>query len=453
MQPIYKRFHSFLLSTLLLTLPVLSMAEVHEFTLDNGMKILVKEDHRAPVVVSQVWYRVGSSDEYGGITGVSHVLEHMMFKGTPRHPSGEFSRIIAENGGRENAFTGKDYTAYFQQLERSRLEVSLQMESDRMRHLLLPPEEFEKELKVVMEERRLRTDDNPQALTYEQFMAAAFVNSPYHQPIIGWMDDLENLKVEDLRSWYQRYYAPNNATLVVVGDVVPMEVLRQARRYFGGLKPSQLTPSKPRREFPQRGLRRIEVKAPAQLPFLTMGYKVPVINTAVEAWEPYALEVLAGVLDGGNASRLSRQLVRKQELAASIGAGYNPVSRYADLFMIEASPASGKSIEQLERAIIKQLERLQRSPVTVRELQRVKAQVLASKVYQQDSIFYQAMELGMLETAGAGWRVGEQYEQRIREVTAEQVQAVAKKYLVEDGLTIARLVPVKENGERRDEIR
>jgi len=180
---------------------------------------------------------------------------------------------------------------------------------------------------------------------------------------------------------------------------------------------------------------------------------VPVINTAVEAWEPYALEVLAGVLDGGNASRLSRQLVRKQELAASIGAGYNPVSRYADLFMIEASPASGKSIEQLERAIIKQLERLQRSPVTVRELQRVKAQVLASKVYQQDSIFYQAMELGMLETAGAGWRVGEQYEQRIREVTAEQVQAVAKKYLVEDGLTIARLVPVKENGERRDEIR
>lgn len=448
MQPIYKSIYTSLLASLLL-LPVLAQAEVHEFMLDNGMKILVKEDHRAPVVVSQVWYKVGASDEYGGITGVSHVLEHMMFKGTRRHPAGEFSRIIAENGGRENAFTGKDYTAYFQQLEKSRLKVSMQMEADRMRHLLLPPEEFAKELKVVMEERRLRTDDNPQALTYEHFMATAFANSPYHQPIIGWMDDLKHLTVEDLRVWYQRYYAPNNATLVVVGDVEPRNVLRMARRYFGGLKPSKLKPSKPRREFEQRGLRRIEVKAPAQLPFLSMGYKVPVINTAEQAWEPYALEVLAGVLDGGNASRLPRQLVRKQELASSVGAGYNPGSRYGELFIIEASPASGKSVARLEKAILKQIRRLHRRPVSVRELERVKAQVLAAKIYQQDSVFYQAMELGMLETTGVGWRVGEQYEANIRKITAKQVQAVAKKYLLEDGLTIARLVPVKENGELR----
>ncbi|MDH5183419.1 MAG: insulinase family protein, partial [Gammaproteobacteria bacterium] len=386
-------------------------------------------------------------------TGISHVLEHMMFKGTKRHPAGEFSRIIAENGGRENAFTGKDYTAYFQQLEKSRLQVSMQMEADRMRHLLLPPEEFAKELKVVMEERRLRTDDNPQALTYEHFMATAFVNSPYHQPIIGWMNDLENLTVDDLRSWYQRYYAPNNATLVVVGDVEPGNVLRMARRYFGGLKPSELKPSKPRKEFAQKGVRRIEVKAPAQLPFLSMGYKVPVINTAEQAWEPYALEVLAGVLDGGNASRLSRQLVRKQELASSVGAGYNPGSRYAELFIIEASPVKGTSINRLEKAIKKQLLRLQNKPISVRELERVKAQVLAAKIYQQDSVFYQAMELGMLETTGVGWRVGELYEQKIREITAEQVQAVAKKYLQEDGLTVAQLVPVKDNGELRNDVR
>lgn len=449
MQSIYRSFYTHILAALLLLLPGIGLAKVHEFKLDNGMKILVKEDHRAPVVVSQVWYKVGASDEYGGITGVSHVLEHMMFKGTKRHPSGEFSRIIAENGGRENAFTGKDYTAYFQQLEKSRLKVSMQMEADRMRHLLLPPEEFAKELKVVMEERRLRTDDNPQALTYEQFMATAFVNSPYHQPIIGWMDDLKNLTVEDLRVWYQRYYAPNNATLVVVGDVEPDNVLRMARRYFGGLKPSELKPSKPRKEFEQRGLRRIEVKAPAQLPFLSMGYKVPVINTAEQAWEPYALEVLAGVLDGGNAARLPRQLVRKQELASSVGAGYNPGSRYGELFIIEASPANGKSVAQLEKAIKKQIRRLHRKPVSVRELERVKAQVLAAKIYQQDSVFYQAMELGMLETTGVGWRVGEQYEENIRKITAKQVQAVAKKYLLEDGLTIARLVPVKENGELR----
>ena len=448
MQPIYKTIYTSLLASLLL-IPALAQAGVHEYSLDNGMKILVKEDHRAPVVVSQVWYKVGASDEYGGITGVSHVLEHMMFKGTKRHPAGEFSRIIAENGGRENAFTGKDYTAYFQQLEKSRLHVSMQMEADRMRHLLLPPEEFAKELKVVMEERRLRTDDNPQALTYEQFMATAFVNSPYHQPIIGWMDDLKNLSVDDLRVWYQRYYAPNNATLVVVGDVEPMEVLRMARRYFGGLKPSELKPSKPRTEFRQRGIRRIEVKAPAQLPFLSMGYKVPVINTAEQAWEPYALEVLAGVLDGGNASRLSRQLVRKQELASSVGAGYNPGSRYGELFIIEASPANGKTVKQLEKAINKQILRLHNKPVSARELERVKAQVLAAKVYQQDSVFYQAMELGMLETTGVGWRTGEQYEEKIRQITAEQVQAVARKYLVEDGLTIAQLVPVKDNGELR----
>ncbi|MDH5359285.1 MAG: insulinase family protein [Gammaproteobacteria bacterium] len=448
MQPIYKTIYTSLLASLLL-IPALAQAGVHEYSLDNGMKILVKEDHRAPVVVSQVWYKVGASDEYGGITGVSHVLEHMMFKGTKRHPAGEFSRIIAENGGRENAFTGKDYTAYFQQLEKSRLHVSMQMEADRMRHLLLPPEEFAKELKVVMEERRLRTDDNPQALTYEQFMATAFVNSPYHQPIIGWMDDLKNLTVDDLRVWYQRYYAPNNATLVVVGDVEPMEVLRMARRYFGGLKPSVLKPSKPRTEFRQRGIRRIEVKAPAQLPFLSMGYKVPVINTAKQAWEPYALEVLAGVLDGGNASRLSRQLVRKQELASSVGAGYNPGSRYGELFIIEASPANGKTVKQLEKAINKQILRLHNKPVSARELERVKAQVLAAKVYQQDSVFYQAMELGMLETTGVGWRTGEQYEEKIRQITAEQVQAVARKYLVEDGLTIAQLVPVKDNGELR----
>ncbi|MBD3669883.1 MAG: insulinase family protein [Gammaproteobacteria bacterium] len=433
--------------------PGLALAEserIHEYMLDNGMKVLVKEDHRSPVVVSQVWYRVGASDEYGGITGVSHVLEHMMFKGTKAHGPGEFSRIIAENGGRENAFTGKDYTAYFQTLEKSRLEVSFEMEADRMRNLLLPPEEFEKEVKVVMEERRMRTEDNPQALTYEQFNATAFFSSPYHQPIIGWMNDLENLEVADLRRWYERYYAPNNAILVVAGDVEPDEVLGLARKHFGPLKPSELDASKPREEYPQSGVRSIEVKAPAQLPYLLMGYKVPVIRTAQPDWEPYALEVLAGVLDGGNASRLQRQLVRQQELAASVGAGYSPISRYDELFTIEATPARGVRIEDLERAIGKQIQRLHTKLISDEELKRVKAQVVASKVYQQDSLFYQAMELGMLETTGVGWRVGQDYEARIDEVTPEQVRTVARKYLVEEGLTIAQLVPLKQNGEVRD---
>ncbi|MDQ5911171.1 MAG: zinc protease, partial [Pseudomonadota bacterium] len=205
-------------------LTVLAAAPVHEFTLDNGLKILVRQDHRAPVVVSQIWYKVGSSYEPSGLTGISHLLEHLMFKGTPNVPGGEFSRIIAANGGDQNAFTSYDYTAYFQTLEKERLELSFRLEADRMRHLLLKPEDVAKEAQVVAEERRLRTEDQPEALTHERFQAAAYVTSPYRNPIIGWMQDIESIKPDDLRHWYQQWYAPNNATLVVVGDVEPAKV-------------------------------------------------------------------------------------------------------------------------------------------------------------------------------------------------------------------------------------
>ncbi len=419
-----------------------STPAVHEFTLDNGLKLLVREDHRAPVVVSQIWYKVGSSYEHDGITGISHVLEHMMFKGTEKYPAGEFSRIISENGGRENAFTGKDYTAYFQQLEKSRLEVSFRLEADRMRNLLLPEDEFRKEVRVVMEERRLRTEDDPEALTYEQFMATAFVSSPYGHPVIGWMDDLENLTIEDLRRWYRRWYAPNNATVVVVGDVDPQAVYALASKHFGPLKPSTLIPPKPRREIPQRGLRRITVKAPAQLPYLLMGYKVPVLKTAAEDWEPYALEVLAGVLDGGDSARLARELVRGRQIAASAGAGYSLTARQDDLLLLDGTPAPGHDIQTLKAALRDQIRRLREEPVSPAELARVKAQVVANDVYQKDSVFYQAMVLGILETVGLDWRLADEYVDRIRAVTAEQIQAVARKYLTDDRLTIAVLEPL-----------
>jgi len=196
-----------------------TVTTVHEQTFGNGLKVLVKEDHRSPVVVSQIWYKVGSSYEPSGITGISHMLEHMMFKGTKLYPAGEFSRIIAENGGQENAFTGDDYTAYFQTMEKSRLEISFKLEADRMRNLDLKADELAKELQVVTEERRMRTDDQPHAKTLEQFNAVAFANSPYKNPVIGWPSDIANYQVEDLQAWYQQWYAPNNATLVVVGDV------------------------------------------------------------------------------------------------------------------------------------------------------------------------------------------------------------------------------------------
>jgi len=421
---------------------VLAAAVVHEYQLDNGLKLIVKEDHRAPVVVSQVWYKVGASYEHDGITGVSHVLEHMMFKGTDDHPAGEFSRIISENGGSENAFTSKDYTAYFQKLEKSRLAISFELEADRMRNLHLQEEEFQKEIKVVMEERRMRTDDKPTALTYEQFAAMAFISSSVRIPTIGWMNDLENMQLEDLQRWYQRWYAPNNAIVVVAGDVDPEAVLKLAKKYFGPLEPEVIVPPKPRIEPPQKGRRDLTVQAPAEVPYTVMGYKVPAVATATESREPYALEVLANILDGGDSSRLTRELVRGSQIASSAGAGYDLYDRQAGLFLLDGTPAGSHSVAELQQALFKQIQLLKDEPVTDEELSRVKSRVVASAVYELDSAFYQAMKIGQLEAIGLDWRLADEYVQRINAVTAEQVQAVAKKYLVEEALTVAVLDPL-----------
>lgn len=415
---------------------------VQEYQLENGLKLIVKEDHRAPVVVSQVWYKVGASYEHDGITGISHVLEHMMFKGTKDHAAGEFSRIISENGGSENAFTSQDYTAYFESLEKSRLPISFELEADRMRNLQLEEEEFRKERKVVMEERRLRIEDKPSSLTFEQFRATAYISSSYRIPTIGWMDDLENLQLADLQDWYERWYAPNNAIVVVVGDVQPATVLELAQQYFGPLKPEKLVPPKPRIEPEQEGPRQVTVKVQAEVPYLVMGYKVPVLNTASEDWEPYALAVLAAVLDGGDSARLTRELVRGSQVANSAGASYDLYDRQASLFLLDAVPAGSHGIDEIKMALLAQIKRLQDTPVEAEELERIKAQVVASDVYEQDSTFYQATQIGMLEAVGLDWSVADDYVRRIKGVTASQVQAVARKYLQEKQQTIAVLDPL-----------
>lgn len=428
----------------LLGLPVAdgnAVSQVSEKVLANGLKVLVKEDHRSPVVVSQVWYKVGSSYEPGGITGISHMLEHMMFKGTGKHPAGEFSRIIAENGGEENAFTGRDYTAYFQTMEASRLPVSFELEADRMRSLNLLDEELKKEREVVTEERRMRTDDNPQAKMGEHFNAVAFANSPYKHPVIGWPADIANYSIDDLTAWYQRWYAPNNATLVVVGDVESEKVFQLAERYFGRLKSSDIRPLKPQTEIEQLGVRKLTVKVPAKLPSVALGYKVPSLKTAGQEWEAYALEVLAGILDGGNSARLSKELVRGKQLAVAAGAGYGLASRISDLFELEATPAEGKSVYELESALKEQVNRLKQELVSADELQRIKAQVSANAVFERDSNFYQAMQLGMLETVGLGWQRADEYVTKINQVTAEQVREVARQYLSDERLTVAYLDP------------
>ncbi|NOZ52186.1 MAG: insulinase family protein [Gammaproteobacteria bacterium] len=414
---------------------------VHEFHLKNGLKVLVKEDHRAPIVVAQIWYKAGSSYEKNGTTGVAHLLEHMMFKGTHKLGPNEFSKIISANGGRENAFTGKDYTAYFQQLEKSRLPISFKLEADRMANLNLSEEEFTKEIQVVMEERRMRTDDKPRSKTYEQFLAAAYVNSPYRHPIIGWMEDLETMVVNDAQQWYQNYYAPNNATLVVVGDVDPQEILVMAKKYYGPLKRQKIPALKPQQEVPQKGERRIVVKEKARLPYLVMGYKVPVLKTAETDWEPYALEMLAYVLDGSDSSRFSKNLVRGQEIATRVGAGYDLYSRMDDLFIFDGTPAQGRNIKELEKAIRQQIEILKTELVDEKELNRIKTQVVANKTYELDSVFYQAMQLGTLETVGLDWRLLDKYVDHFRAVTPEQVRKMAQKFLVDDRLTVAVLEP------------
>ncbi|NKB36320.1 MAG: insulinase family protein [Gammaproteobacteria bacterium] len=434
------------LTGILLCFAGLSQAQVHEFLLDNGLKVLVKEDHRAPIVVSQIWYKVGSSYEHDGITGISHALEHMIFKGTEKYPKGEFSRIISANGGQENAFTGTDYTAYFQTLEKSRLEISLRLEADRMRYLSLPEDEYLKEIKVVQEERRMRTEDNPGAFTREVAMATAFQTSPYRQPIVGWMADLETMKVDDLKRWYQKWYAPNNATLVIAGDVEPAYVHRLAKKYFAGFAAEDIDSPPAGKEVEQLGLKRVLVKRSAEVAQLMMAYKIPVLKSflkadGAETWEPYALEVLAGVLDGGGSARFASRLVRGKEVASSVGAGYPLTSRLNSVFSVSGTPARGKSVEELEQAIREELVDLQEKPISDKELERVKAQVVSSDVYEKDSVFYQAMILGILETVGLSWHLVDEYVERVQAVTAAQVQEVANKYFVDDHLTIAVLEP------------
>ena len=427
-------------------------ASVHEYRLDNGLKLLVKEDHRAPVVVSQVWYRIGSSYEEDGHTGISHALEHMMFKGTEKHGEGEFSRIIAENGGSENAFTSDDYTVYFQTLENSRLPISFKLEADRMRNLSLNKAAFAKEIEVVKEERRMRTDDNPGAYTYETAMATAFQTSPYRNPTIGWMADLNHMRVQDLRRWYHKWYAPNNATLVVAGDVQPRQVLALAKKYFGPLKPEEITPPPSRPEVEQTDIKRIVVRRPAEVPELIMAWKVPVLTTArrpgsdVAEWEPYALDVLTGILSGGDSARFNAQLVRGKEIASSVDASYDLTSRLNSVFVVSGEPARGKTVADLEAAVRDQIASLKSEPVSDEELQRVKAQVVSGDVYQRDSVFYQALILGTLESVGLSWRDADKYVDRIKSVTAAQVQQVAVKYFTDRHLTVAQLDPLPMTG-------
>lgn len=419
----------------------LVQANPFEYKLANGLSVIVKEDHRAPTAVHMVWYHVGSMDETNGTTGVAHVLEHMMFKGTPKVGPGEFNRLVAAAGGRDNAFTSRDYTAYFQQVPREKLGEMMALEADRMRHLNLSRSEFEQEIKVVMEERRLRTDDQPQSLLFEAMNAMAFQTHPYRRPIIGWMNDLEHMTAQDARDWYERWYVPNNAYVVVVGDVDHKEVFRAAEKYYGPLKSRPLPLRKPQDEPAQKGVRRLTVKAPAELPVIMMGYRAPIIRDVEKDVDPYALEMLGAIFSGHGAARFSKHLVREQRLAISAGAEYDATARGPGMFYLIGTPSEGKTVGEMEAGLRAEIARVQAEGVTAEELNRARTQLVAAEIYKLDSMFAQAMEIGQLDSVGLPYRSGERIIEKLKSVTADQVQDVAKRYFGDDSLTVGVLDP------------
>ena len=417
-------------------------ADTHEFQFSNGLKLIVREDHRAPTVAHMVWYRAGSMDEVNGKTGVAHVLEHMMFKGTDKVKAGEFSRLVAAVGGRENAFTSRDYTAYFQQVEKSKLDEVIKLEADRMSNLNFDDAEFLKEIQVVMEERRLRTEDNPSSLLNESLMATAYMSSPYRHPVVGWMNDLQNMTAADAREWYRSWYKPNNATVVITGDVDAKQVLATVEKYYGSVSAQELPVRKPQIEPPQKGVKQVQVKAPADSAQLAMAWKAPRLEPGkLDDPEPYALELLTAVLDGYDNARLNRKLVKQEKVVNDVGVGYDMVSRGPELFQINATMAKGKSVAQAQASIRKAIEDIKQKGVLDSELKRIKVHILSEQIYKRDSIFGQAMEIGSTEMAGFSWKDIDYMLEKMQTITPEQVQAVAKKYLVDEGLTIAVLDP------------
>lgn len=412
---------------------------VTETVLPNGLTVLLKEEHKAPVVTFQIWYKVGSRNERLGKTGLSHMLEHMMFKGTKKHGPKTFSQTVQRNGGNDNAFTSHDYTAYFENFAADRVAISLDLESDRMHNLLLDPKEFLSERDVVKEERRMRTEDDPVNAMVEQMMSVAFSAHPYQWPVIGWMADISSFTRDDLLKHYRTYYAPNNATIVVVGDFDTHKLLSQIEQSFGKIPRGPEVPKVTAVEPRHLGERRVIVKRQAELPAVFAGYIVPTLKHP----DSYALEILQGILSSGKSSRLYKSLVYDKQLALYAGGDYDNVSADPNLFYVYAGVMPGKTTDEVEKAIYAEIDKFKNEPVTDDELQKAKNQIEASFIMGQDSIFYQAMLLGQFESV-ANWRLLEKYVDNVRAVTKEDVMRVAKEYFSEDNRTVGILVPVKK---------
>jgi zinc protease len=411
--------------------------KVTEKVLPNGLKVLLKEVHKAPVVTFQIWYKVGSRNECLGKTGMSHMLEHMMFKGTKKHGPKTFSQIVQQNGGNDNAFTSRDYTAYFETFAADRIGISLDLESDRMRGLLLDPKALQSEREVVKEERRMRYEDDPVNTMEEQMMSVAFSAHPYQWPVIGWMSDINSFTRDDLYKHYRTYYEPNNATIVVVGDFDTATLLSRIERSFGKIPRGPEVPTVNIVEPKQSGERRVIVKKQAELPAVFAGYKTPTIQQA----DSYVLEVLQGILSSGKSSRLYRSVVYEKQLALYAGGDYDNISKDPNLFTVYAGVMPGRTTDEVEKALYAEIDKFKTELVTDEELQKAKNQTEAGFIMGQDSNFYQAMLLGQFESV-ANWKLLEKYVDTVRAVTKEDVMRVAKEYFSEDNRTVGILIPL-----------
>ncbi|MBI4682198.1 MAG: insulinase family protein [Nitrospirae bacterium] len=413
---------------------------VYEETLANGLKVFIIQDRTAPLAIFEIWYNAGSINEQAGKTGLSHLLEHMMFKGTPRYGNKVFSKIISKAGGIDNAGTSHDYAYYFQKLAPDRLRLSIEMEADRMRNLIMDNGEFLSESDVVMEERRMRYEDDPQNLVFEEVIAAAFKNNPYRWPVIGWMEDLKNVTRDDLMDYYRKHYVPNNAFIVIAGNVDVQAVMAKIKREFGPIPKGPEIGKLNIQEPVQRGERRVFIKKEAELPYVISAHKSP--NVLHE--DSYALDVLAGVLSGGKSGRIYRSLVDEKRIALSAGAGYSNFNKFPFIFYLEGTPLPGKKIEEVENALYEEVQKIKDLPPSEREVQKVKNQIEADFIMGQDSVYSQAMVLAEFEMLGS-WRLKDTYLEGVRKVTPDDVQRVANKYLVADQRTVGTLIPIKKD--------
>jgi len=432
----YSALAIFLLGALL---PVQAEEQTWQVTqekLQNGLTVIILEDHRAPVVSLQVWYQVGSRNEQLGITGISHLLEHLMFRGTAKYGQGEFSRLVQERGGSHNAFTSDDNTVYFENITVHHLDLLLELEADRLANLILDETSFDAEKKIVMEERRMRTVDEPAAELMEQISAAAYTAHPYGWPVVGWMHDLEVVTLDDVKQYRQQFYAPGNAILVIAGDVSPDALLPKVNATFGAIQAGP--PARPVRavEPPQRGERRVMLKRPASLPVYVAVYHVPNLKND----NSFPLSLLAVILGGGRSSRLQRTLVEEKTLALSADADYERTSQDPPLFALSMRIAPGKRWQDAEAALYQEVEKLKKQPVTEKELERAKNLVESTLIYGQDSLFFRALQLGEYASLG-DWSLIQKVVPGIRAVTAADLQRVAQTYLLEENRTVGLLIP------------